>query len=106
MPNDDPLIPLIEYLKTLPGSRGAKHVSPATGIRWIHRGCPDRGGNRVRLKATRCGGRWLIRQSDADAFFAALAADPAPTDAPPSRTPAQQARAADRASRELEKLGA
>jgi hypothetical protein len=61
----------------LPGARGAWRVSPATVTRWISVGCPARDGRCVRLAATRCGGRWLVFQSDLEAFFAALGAEPA-----------------------------
>jgi hypothetical protein len=89
----------------LPGARGARHVKPSTVTRWILAGCPARDGRRVRLTATRCGSRWLIRESDLAAFFAALASDP-PADPPPSpRSPAARTRAASAAARQLDDLG-
>ena len=60
----------------LPGARGAERVSPATVTRWILTGCPSRRGERVRLRATRVGSRWLIDPDDLDAFFKALGEDP------------------------------
>ena len=59
-----------------PGARGAAQVSAATVVRWITDGCPARDGRRIRLTATRCGGRWLVRPADLDDFFAALGQSP------------------------------
>jgi hypothetical protein len=104
--NDLPLT-VSQICRRFPGARGAKHVTPSTVTRWILTGCPARDGTRVKLVATRCGSRWLIRPTDLDAFFAILAADP-PTTATPARqrTQTQQHRAAERAGERLKKMGA
>jgi hypothetical protein len=84
-----------QVCRRFPGARGARHVTPSTVTRWILAGCPARDGQRVKLAATRCGSRWLIRPHDLDAFFAALGADPitaAPQPLPPgSKTDRQKA---------------
>jgi hypothetical protein len=105
MPVDAELLTISQIVTRLPGARGARRVHPATVVRWITAGCPARDGTRVRLAATRAGSRWLVRPSDLDAFFAALAADPVPPADPP-RSPAARNRAAEAAGRELEQLGA
>jgi hypothetical protein len=102
---DPDLLTISQVCRQFPGARGARHVTPSTVTRWILAGCPARDGARVRLAATRCGARWLIRPADLDVFFAALAADPAPPAAPP-RSPTARANAAERAAHTLEKLGA
>ena len=102
---DSDQLTISQVCRRFPGARGARHVTPPTVTRWILAGCPARNGARIRLSATRCGTRWLIRPSDLDAFFAALAADPTPPATPP-RSRAAQKKAAERATRALEKLGA
>jgi hypothetical protein len=75
---------IAQLCRRIPGARGAERISPSTVARWISAGCPARDGTRVRLRATRAGSRWLVDPADLDAFFAALAADPAtPPSAPP-----------------------
>ncbi len=58
--------------RLLPGSRGAKYVTPSTVTRWITDGCPARSGEVVKLKAVRIGHRWMIDPADWRAFTAAL----------------------------------
>lgn len=104
------LLPLttIQIAKSIPGSRGAERLNPATVTRWILRGCADLSGKNVKLKATRAGNRWLVYQSDLDAFFAALAADPTDGQAVPSDAAQHDAAnaAADRAGKLLQAAGA
>jgi hypothetical protein len=97
------LIPLATMAKNYPGARGAGCSHPATWTRWILKGVIGCDGQRHRLKATRCGSRWLVRQSDVDEFFANLSGK---VDLPAIRTPAQRDRDVELAIRELEKLGA
>jgi hypothetical protein len=101
----DPFLTLAQIAATIPGARGAKQLSAATLTRWILAGSPSRAGGRVRLIATRCGGRWLVRQSDLDQFFRECAGEIDPT--PPTDTPTDAAnrKAAERANRELEQAG-
>lgn len=105
MSADPELLTISQVVSRIPGSRGAKRVHPATVVRWITSGCPARDGNRLKLAATRAGSRWLVRPADLAAFFAALAAEPTPSPAPP-RSPAARARAGERAAAELERMGA
>ena len=92
-----------------PGKSGSR-MNRATPARWILLGCPALDGTRVRLKATRCGSRWLIDPGDLAAFFVALAATPLspPTASPPTPTRAETDRrtAAVRAAEELARRGA
>jgi hypothetical protein len=68
----------------LPGAKGAPHISPSTVTRWILVGCPAQSGGRVKLAATRAGGRWLVKESDLEEFFSALAGDATRSLQPPS----------------------
>lgn len=105
--SDELQLTVSQVCKRFPGARGARHVTPSTVTRWILAGCPARDGTRVRLAATRCGSRWLVKPTDLDAFFAALAADPTATStAPAPRSPAARRRASEHASRKLEHRGA
>lgn len=97
-----PYLTVSQICRQFPGARGSRHPSPSTVTRWILLGCPGRDGTRVRLAATRCGGRWLVRPDDLDAFFRALAADPDPSPAVALRSPARRKRDSAAAARELE----
>lgn len=105
MSADSDLLTLSQIAARLPGSRGARRTHPATVTRWILAGCPARDGQRVRLAATRAGSRWLVREADLQTFFAALAADTSATPVPAPRS-ANTNLAAERAARELQRLGA
>jgi hypothetical protein len=105
MSADPDLLTISQIVARLPGSRGARRVHPATVTRWILVGCPARDGRRVKLTATRVGSRWLVRESDLQAFFGTLAADPT-TPAPATRTPAARCKASENAARQLERMGA
>ena len=88
-------------------SRSEAHIT-STIVRWIVAGCPGRTGERVRLRATRAGSRWLVAADDLDAFFEALGADPTNTPATttPTRTAAQERRSHTAAKKKLvEDLG-
>jgi hypothetical protein len=101
--SDDPLLSLSQARARVPG-RGNGPLAISTLTRWILKGCPSRDGRRVRLAATRAGGRWLVRESALDEFFAALGADP--EDATPTpRSQNARRKAADAAGRELERRG-
>ena len=90
-----------------PGKGGGR-LAPSTVTRWILTGCPDRGGNRVKLRAIRCGTRWLLDPDDLTTFFAALAATPPtpPPSASPTRIDAARSVAAARACAALARRGA
>ena len=106
LPNE--LLTVGQVCKRLPGARGNCRTSPATVTRWVIAGCPSVAGERVKLRATRAGGRWLIAEGDLQAFFSALA-EPGPTTSPAAvakRTSDQRGRAARAAARELERRGA
>lgn len=99
------LLTVSQVCRRLPGARGAEHVRPSTVTRWILAGCPARDGTRVRLAATRAGGRWLIRADDLDLFFDALSGrSPAPEQK--SRSGRARHRPCERAAKELEARGA
>jgi hypothetical protein len=100
------LIPLASARKLVPPGRGGRQTHLSTLLRWILRGSKDPDGKLVRLDACRVGGRWMTSAAALQRFAEALTprldgADNAST----PRTPGQRQRAADRAGKELEKLG-
>ena len=85
--------PLLEVAREI-----GRHL--ATMHRWRVNGVLDSRGDRRRLPMTRVGGRWHVRESDMAEFFAILAG---PEDAP--RQSGEDARATERAARELDSIG-
>lgn len=103
------LMTVSQVCRAIPGARANPSVNPSTVTRWIIAGCPARNGDRIKLKATRCGSRWLIAPADLAAFFEALG-NVAPDSAVPTprkhRSEGQRESAAARALRELKRRGA
>jgi hypothetical protein len=97
---------LAEAAKLIPPSRGGKRTHLSTILRWILHGAKAPDGSLVRLEAVRLGGRWLTTCEAIRRFTERLtpALDPATTSGTP-QTPGQRRRAAERAARELDKLG-
>lgn len=99
-----------QVCRAYPGSRGKPNLSPSTVTRWILTGCPSLSGERVKLKATRVGSRWMVDFADLEAFFEALASTRAGNNAPmPSangRSSRERRIASTRAAKELERRGA
>lgn len=103
--SNEVLLTISQVCRRLPGARGAEHVTPSTVTRWILHGCPARSGSRVKLAATRAGGRWLVQPADLDKFFAALA-DESNTSCRNSEVNPGHDTAGRRAGELLQKLGA
>ncbi|MFO0822511.1 MAG: hypothetical protein U0792_05225 [Gemmataceae bacterium] len=106
----EPMLTISQVCRRIPGARGNDRVTPSTITRWILSGCPARNGVRVKLQATRAGGRWLVGQKSLDAFFLALAATDAvpqsPTIQQKPRSEAQRQAASEAAAKELKRRGA
>ncbi|WP_422931449.1 hypothetical protein [Singulisphaera sp. PoT] len=78
-------------------------VHAASVHRWIRRGVIGPDGERIRLRATRVGGRWYVGAEDWSAFGTALNAEPAK--GPQVVSPSARSRAAIAAAAELARLG-
>jgi len=91
-----------EICNRLPGSRGARHLNPATVTRWILSGVSTPSG-RIRLPATRVGSRWLIPEAEFGKFLRTVTehALPEPAVPTPPITTSESHRRADAASRQL-----
>jgi len=77
----------------------------ATMHRWRTRGVLDANGERRRLRMTRVGGRWHVKDDDCAAFFAALAPCDGPDAVPLKASASTHRKEAERAGRELDALG-
>ena len=106
MPNEPLRFTTSQIAASLPGSRGAPRVHPATVTRWILVGCRARDGSRVKLAATRVGSRWLVSQADLDRFFASLGADVTSPPNPPLPPAKDVGNSATNAARALQRTGA
>jgi hypothetical protein len=99
------VLSLNQAARELPPGRGGRPVSLGCILRWVLEGAKAPDGKRVRLEALRMGGRWITSRESLQRFAEALT--PRLSDAPMSspRTPGRRQKAADRAARELEKVG-
>jgi hypothetical protein len=68
------LLTLKDISDQLPQSRGGR-VSPITITRWIVRGVLLRSGERLKLRAVRTPGRWLVEPENFRTFLDALTKD-------------------------------
>jgi hypothetical protein len=95
---DEFTIPLRQAAKLLPCRRQGKPAHVATLYRWAHRGL--RG---VRLETVQIGGTLCTSREALQRFFERLDRRPDPVSI--ATTPASRRRAAERAERELQRLG-
>jgi hypothetical protein len=91
--------------RKFPPYRGDRPVNPSTIWRWIIDGIRRFDGKVIKLEATRVAGRWLTSQAALERFLRAQTPASETEPAPVPRTPRQRTRAADRAARELDKIG-
>jgi hypothetical protein len=96
---------LSQAAKKFPSFREDKPVAPSTVFRWIASGVRLPDGSRVRLEAVRLGGRWLTSAPAIERFIVRQTPSLETTSAPMPRTPRQRAKAAERAGRELDRIG-
>jgi hypothetical protein len=98
---------LSQAARLFPAYRQSRPVNPSTVYRWITEGVHLADGSRLRLEAVRLGGRWLTSVQAIERFITGQTPqfpDAAPK--PRTRTAKQQAKAAERAGRELAEMGA
>jgi hypothetical protein len=80
--------------------RNGRPLNPSTVWRWMMSGV---GPEKARLWHMRIGGRHVTTEAALDAFLSLL--NPSPEPAPTVRSPAARERAANRAKKQLEKMG-
>jgi hypothetical protein len=104
---------LSQVARRFPPSRGGRPVHVATVTRWIIQGARLRDGTRLRLRAVRLPGRWVVEPEAVDEFLATLTADRSGLPTEPaaagssvsSRTASTRRRVQEQAARELDKIG-
>jgi Protein of unknown function (DUF1580) len=104
------LIRLSEAARLIPAARGGKRTHESTILRWILSGAKAPDGSTVRLEGLRVGGKWHTTHEAMQRFAEALTPDLRSHEDHAQRpriprAPSRRQRAADRAGRELEKLG-
>jgi len=97
-------ISLMAAARLLPPGRRGRPVCLSTILRWILNGALLPSGERLRLEAVRCGGRWITSVEALERWCAKQTPD---LDKPyqVSRTIGARARANERAKKELAKAG-
>jgi hypothetical protein len=98
-------LPLAAAAKLVPPARSGKRTHLSTLVRWITRGAPGPDGQLVRLDAVRLGSRWVTSRQALQRFAEALTPRLDDTKGSLPRSPRQRQQAADRAAKELEKIG-
>src|SRR5262245_36625670 len=96
---------LSQAAKSIPSHKIDGHVHTASVTRWVLRGVLDGNGQRVFLQAVRSPGGWLTTNEWVSDFLEALAQGRTEKTETPPRTIGQRARAAEAASRELDRFG-
>jgi hypothetical protein len=102
-PLSDDCITLTEACRLMPRGRRGSRPHLSTLLRWIMHGAAGRDGQRVRLSAIRCGGRWLTNRASIRDFCERLTCRI--EDLPPPMTPAHKRREDKRTAAELEEIG-
>ena len=96
-------ISLTQAARLLPPGRRGRPVTLSCILRWVLDGVRLASGERVRLEATRMGGRWLTSVEALQRF--ADRQTPGPRSEQGSRTLTQRRRAQERAHEALDKAG-
>jgi hypothetical protein len=98
-------ISLSQAARTLPPFRLGRPVTLSCVLRWVLQGVKTTDGRRVRLEALRLGGKWITSMEAIQRFAEAQTPTPNHPSMATLRTPTRRRKAADRAGKELEKIG-
>jgi hypothetical protein len=96
---------LAEAARRFPPFRAGRPVNPSTVFRWATLGVSRAGGARLRLEAARVGGRWLTSVQAIERFIRAQTPHLGAAAPRRERTQRKRERAADRAGKQLERMG-
>jgi hypothetical protein len=91
--------------RRVPRTRQDKAVGLSCLFRWVTVGVLGPDGRRVKLEAARLAGKWVTTPGAIRRFVAAQTPRLDPEPAPDHRSPGKRQRAAERAAKELERLG-
>jgi hypothetical protein len=98
------ILSLRDAAKLIPPARRGRPCSFQCILRWALEGAKAPSGERVKLEAVRLGSRWVTSREAIQRFAEALT--PRPTsDSPQTRTLRRRRRAAEKAEKELERMG-
>src|SRR5262249_38740448 len=98
-----PYITAPQVARSQPPGRLGRPVHASTIIRWILNGSRGPDGQIVRLKAVRMGGRWLTTRDWLDDYAQRMT--PTYGVGSPQSSSAARTRTAERAARELDRIG-
>jgi hypothetical protein len=96
---------LNQAAKLFPPFREERRVNASTIFRWIVEGVRRPDGTRLRLEGARVGGRWLTSTQAIERFMRAQTPHLGAAERPRERTQRQRERAAERAGKQLERIG-
>src|SRR5262245_47910434 len=102
---DETLISLSEVCRLLPTGRNGAKPALGTVLRWILNGSRAPDGTLVKLEACRVGSKWVTSREAIARWTAQLTPRTSDDPVSPPRTIRQRQRAAERAEKELERMG-
>jgi len=97
-------ITLSKAARRFPSNRNDRPVTLSCLLRWVLDGVLNTNGERIKLEAARCAGRWLTTPAAIQRFIARQTPDTSGSSTPP-RSPSARQRASERAARALDKIG-
>jgi hypothetical protein len=96
---------LNQAARLFPPYREERRVNASTIFRWIVEGVRRPDGTRLRLEGARVGGRWLTSTHAIERFIRAQTPHLDAAERPRERTQKQREKAAERAGKQLERIG-
>jgi hypothetical protein len=96
---------LDQAARGFPPGRNGKRCHLSTVLRWIRKGAKAPNGERVRLEAWRLGGRWLTSKEAIQRFCQRLTPQLETLAVPTPRSQGKRRRGAERAKKELDRIG-
>jgi hypothetical protein len=102
---NEPLQPLATIASWIPPAHGGRKTHLSTVLRWILKGARAHDGTKVRLEAVRLGGRWMSSREAFQRFAERLTPRFEVTPPAIAGSPMARTKAAERAEKELERMG-
>jgi hypothetical protein len=97
--------PLSQASKFLPSARKGRPVSLSCLLRWVLDGVKLKDGRRIRLEALRLGGKWVTSMEAIQRFAEAQTPTLEFRRQTLPQSPVRRRKAAERAAKELERIG-
>jgi hypothetical protein len=103
---DTGYLTLNEAVRRLPSGRNGTRTHVSTLTRWILSGVVARDGSRIKLRAVRLPGRWMLPAGALEEFLERVTSDRiGPPAAPPAEADRRAAAHAERVDRQLDAIG-